>query len=410
MKIAIVSDWYRPRLGGLELHIRDLAAELADRGADVHVVTPTRADPGEQGWRLPTLELTGPDDVRVHRLDVPLLPRYKFAFTPGVGRALDELFRRERFDLVHVMIGIVTPVSMAAARLAVQRGLPTVVTFHSVLFGFRPVLVALDRLAGWSRWPVVFTAVSRALADDAGRLTGGRPVHVLPNGVDAESWGKVVHEPGEPDELRLLSVMRLNPRKRGGALLKAVARARREAGPRARIALTLVGDGPQGARLRRMARAPGLRDAVRFTGHLGREGVAGEMACADAFVAASVLESFGVAALEARAAGVPVVARASGGVPEFIAHGREGLLAESDEELAGALVRLATEPGLLAGLRKKIQGSPVRFTWEESARRHLEVYGAALRGEEPGPFPPSSPPAAPRNGRLAAPAAARPCG
>jgi len=408
LKIALVTDWYLPRMGGLEVHVRDLAAELARRGCEVHVVTPTPESPDEQGWRLPTLGLGQPEGVRVHRLGVPLAPRYGFVVTPGAGGALARLLSEERFDLVHVMVGIVTPASMWAAWLATRRGIPTVVTFHSVLFGFRHVLKGLDLATGWSRWPVVFSAVSRSLAAEAERLVRGRPVHVLPNAVDPGAW-KVEPEPGEPGELRLVSVMRLNGRKRGPALLDAVARARRSLGPGNGLRLTVVGDGPQGPKLRRRARGADLAGAVRFTGRLEREAIAGELARADAFVMASVLESFGVAALEARAAGVPVVARACGGLGEFIEHGREGLLAGSDAELSASILRLASEPGLLERLRRGARERPVPFTWAESGRRHLEVYRAVLRGEEPAPLPGRGSEDPRRvNGHPLAPAAARP--
>jgi glycosyltransferase involved in cell wall biosynthesis len=229
----------------------------------------------------------------------------------------------------------------------------------------------------WSKWPVVFSAVSEAVARDARCLVPGQPVHLLPNAVDAEAWRtSTAHRASA--ELKLISVMRLKPRKRGFALLRAVARARAELGEERRLSLTVVGDGPEREVLQGFGRWVGLGDALRFTGHLSREGVREELSRSDVFVLSSSLESFGIAALEARAAGLPVVALDRGGVKEFLRHGKDALLAASDRDLARSLVRLARDETLLARLRAGAGELPVPFSWEHSARRHLDVYGLAL--------------------------------
>jgi glycosyltransferase involved in cell wall biosynthesis len=224
---------------------------------------------------------------------------------------------------------------------------------------------------------VVFSAVSEAVARDARRLVRGKPVHILPNGVHPEEWA-VAHTPRAAGELRLISVMRLNHRKRGIALLRAFARARLELGGAARLQLTLVGDGPERGLLLRLARVLGLGDALRFSGHLTRKGVREQLGRADVFVLASSLESFGIAALEARAAGLPVIALGRGGIKEFLRHGTDALLASSDRELVECLVRVARDETLLARLRAGAAQKPVPCSWERSASKHLDVYEEAL--------------------------------
>lgn len=390
MKVALLSDWYLPRLGGLELHIRDLARALTVRGCEVHIVTPNPAASTEQAHGLPAVTLPTPRGVTVHRLAAPVFPHYKFVYTPGAFRELDAHFRRERYDVVHAMVGIVSPAAMGGAWIARRRGVPLVVTFHSMLFGFGPVLRAMDLAVGWSRWPARFSAVSAVVAAEAQRLISGGVVDVLPNGVDPEAW-RVEHVPGQAGELRLVSVMRLNARKRGPALLRAVARAQRVLGGCVRLRLTLVGDGPQRGTLGRLCDRLGIADDVRFAGYLPRERVREVLARSDAFVLASRLESFGIAALEARAAGVPVVALDRGGIKEFVRHGRDGLLSGSDSELSGHLVRLAREPGTLAALTAGARERPVPCAWDDAVGRHLTAYRGLLGGEGA----PSSPPQRP---------------
>lgn len=377
MKVALLTDWYLPRLGGLELHIRDLAHGLLAKGCEVHVVTSNPAEPGRQAHGLPAIALPDPPGLVVHRLRVPLLPRYRFVYTRGAFRELEALFLRERYDVVHSMVGIVSPAAMGGAWVAQRLGMPLVVTFHSVLFGFGSVLRALDLACGWSGWPARFSAVSAVVAAEAAKLLRGVPVEVLPNGVDAGAW-RVEHVPAPPGELRLASVMRLNARKRGSALLRAVANAQRSAGDGVRISLTLVGEGPEREKLERLAARLGISRHVGFAGYLPRERVKDVLARSDAFVLASRLESFGIAALEARAAGVPVVALERGGIKEFVRHDHDGLIAGSDGELAAHLAALASDPVRLARLRAGAAEQPVPFAWDASVEMHLATYRAAL--------------------------------
>jgi glycosyltransferase involved in cell wall biosynthesis len=396
LKVALLSDWYLPRLGGLELHIRDLARELVTAGCEVHIVTPTRAAPGAQARGLPAVALPHPRGVVVQRLSAPLLPRYKLVYTRGAFAQMAALFRSERYDVVHTMVSVVSPAAIGGLGIARRLRIPAVVTFHSMLSGFRPVLRALDLASGWSRWPVIFSAVSGVVAEEAQQLTRGAAVHVLPNGIDPKRWC-MEHVPGRTDELRIATVMRLNARKRGAALLEAFARAQTELGEGARLRLTLVGEGPQGPKLRRLARRLDIAHAVRFAGYLPREDVRDVLAGSDVFALASRLESFGIAALEARAAGVPVVALARGGIKEFVRDGVDGLLAGSDTELAAHLVTLARNRAFLAALRTGARQRPVPCTWEQTVAKHLAAYRAAIEGRFSVPLLGPSEPAAVAN-------------
>src|SRR5690606_1579143 len=105
VKVALLSDWYLPRLGGLELHIRDLAEGLAARGCEVHVLTPNPAEPARQAKGLPAVAVPPPAGVLVHRLDVPLHPTHGFVYTRGAFRTLDRHLREGHYDVVQAMVG-----------------------------------------------------------------------------------------------------------------------------------------------------------------------------------------------------------------------------------------------------------------------------------------------------------------
>ena len=291
MKIVLVSDWFLPRLGGVELQLRDLAGELTSAGHQVHVVTTTPADPRAQG-SLQTGLVALPDGVSVHRLDVPLLPGLGITLSQRAGPAMKGLLRTLEPDVVHIHASICSTAALAAAWAADGLGLPIVVTFHSVLGVHRHLLRGFDVALGWSRWPHVFSAVSGALASEVAWLAPGRTVEVLPNGLNPADW-RTVPVPGVRDELRLVSVLRLQARKRGTALLRVVAAAAKRLEGTRQVRLTVIGDGPERRRMETEARRLRIASAVEFTGYLPRPAIREHFARADVFVLVSVLDPSG---------------------------------------------------------------------------------------------------------------------
>jgi glycosyltransferase involved in cell wall biosynthesis len=377
LKIALWSDWFLPRLGGLELQLRDLATELAARGHEIHVITTTPADPARQG-RLQTAQVTLPDAVTVHRLDVPLVPGLHASVSRRLAPAARDVLARVMPDVVHGHASIGSTAVLAGGWAAHSLGVPNVVTFHSVLGAFRHILKAVDLAVGWSRWPGEVAAVSEVVAREVRWMLPGRAVHVLGNGVDPAWWR--VGTPADPrqPELRVITVMRLQPRKRGRALLGVLASARqRTPGP---VHLTVVGDGPARGALEATARRLGLADAVTFTGTRSREEIRCLFGGAHVFLQTSVQESFGLAALEARSAGLAVVARADSGVGDLFHHGREGLFARADAGVADELARLGGDRSLLARIMAHNRTVLPDVCWERTVSRHLRLYERARSG------------------------------
>ena len=366
LKIALVSDWFAPRLGGIEIHLADLAGQLVAAGHEVTVFTST---PGPRRM--------GP--VRVHRLITPRCPYHGFAVYPGIAGQMTSAFRQHGFDVVHSHISIISPAAWLGAWAAQKAGLPTMVTFHSYPGQYRPVFRWLDSLWWWTRWKAAFSAVGTSLAREMGSLLNGRPVAVLPNGVDADFW-RTSPVPAWDKELRLVSVMRLDIRKRASEMIRIFARARSVLGGGPDLRLTIIGDGSRRGKVERTIRQLGVEDSVQLTGRLDRAAIRDIFARSDLFVLASRLESFGLAALEARGAGLPVIGRSICGLADFIADGRNGFLARTDSEMLDRIILLARYPDLLESIRKYNRGTVTPFDWPEVIPRHLEFYRRVMAG------------------------------
>lgn len=358
MRIALVSDWFLPRLGGIELQLKDLAVELLSRGCEVRVHTTT---PGPA-------EVAG---VPVIRTPARLAPGLGFAISPNLVGTIRSELAAGRYTVLHVHMSIVSPLGYAAIVAGLDLGLPTVVTFHSVLGFTSQVLRLADRLTGWSKWPLALTGVSERVASE---LRGAAPdlaVTLLSNGVNPEFWK--VPRNREDTPILVVSAMRLNRRKRPLALLEAFRHAQTAASGR-QMKLCVAGMGPEIGAMQRYIIRHALQNDVTLLGVQPREELRSLYSRAHIFVLPSIQEAFGIAALEARCASLPVVAMRAAGCADFLAaHGGSQLLADSDAELAAHIARLATDDALREHLAAPDPGLD-RFAWPEVVKAHTDCY------------------------------------
>ncbi len=352
------------------MQVDELARAQSAAGHDVTVATATPEPDGTDGGPG-----VGSDELpfRVVRLVAPL------PWELPVGRSLAPLLESLKPDVVHVHAGAVSPFAWRAVHSLGMTGLPVVLTVHSM---WGPVSRAVYRtlVPVWARRHgsgLVMTTVSEAAARPIRAVVDGRlSVHVVSNGIDLSQWN--AEAPPEPDAEdgipHVVAVGRLAPRKEPVNLLRVL----REASATAPLRATVVGDGPARPRMERYLRRHGMSGWVRLTGRLDRSEVRTVLAGADVFLAPASRESFGLAALEARLAGVPVVGRAGGGVADFVTSGREGLLGGTPRELAAALARLASDPVLRGRIAAHNRAtSPVRCSWPAVLAAFDSCYDAA---------------------------------
>jgi glycosyltransferase involved in cell wall biosynthesis len=265
-------------------------------------------------------------------------------------------------DVVHAHTSLVSPLAWQAARAASILGLPTVMTMHSVCKVPTPILRLKAPIAGWTDLPVQWTAVSQVAARAVHRMLPGHDVMILPNGIDPEEW-RVPERAVDPRRLQIVSVMRLSPRKRPMHLLRTLHDVRRRLPRSIELRAVIVGTGPEQPAMERYLDRHRMSEWVTLAGRCDRSTIREIHAASDLYLAPARLESFGIAALEARCAAVPVVAMRVGGVGEFVEHGREGLLVGSDGEMATATAALLADPERLQAMREHNRLTEPTTTW-----------------------------------------------
>ena len=387
LKVALASDWFYPKIGGIETHIHELALNLLKLGFEPHVIT--------HDYRL----LGGYDDSTlpypVHRIRGPIYFReHHISVGPATPARINDIMKLYKFDVMHVH-SIYSPLAMVAANVSRGvRGVPVVATNHSFFewnsmkyTRFLPLIrYALKRVD-------LIVAVSTPVARDTLKVLGPRlsnriPVLVIPNAVDTSFW-----RPPEPEERRrarrllglgehefvVLSVGRLTPRKRLHAAPRIVAWAARRGGRR--LTLLLVGDGPLKSFVERLAQAYTASNGVRIVwrGFVPRRELRSYYWASDIVLIPGLSEAMPITALEAMACGRPVVGFRGTGLEDVAVGPLSRLLASSDSQAAEIIASLSRDSNMLAEMSSRaalnIAG---RFEWRKVIWRIVEAYRLAI--------------------------------
>ncbi len=355
MRIVHVSDVYLPRLGGIEVQVRAIATAQRARGDEVTVITATPGGPSEdQGVNVVRLDAHLPFETPIHPRGVPLIRRQLQRLQP---------------DVVHIHAGVISP--FAWTGIIAARGWPAVVTVHSM---WSPMQQLAFRYALRRDHDFVLTSVSTVAAQSVQKASA-KPVFVTPNAIDAAPWRAIAPVPHR--DVHIVAALRFAPRKRAVQLMTILRDARQLMPVEAQVRATIAGDGPLIGRARRFLVEEGM-DWVQLVGRVPRTALPELYATADVFVQPTAAESFGLAALEARAAGLAVVGRSGSGLSEFVLDGMNGFLRADDKGMAQAIAKLVAEPNLLQRFRDYNRMSPPMHSWSH-ALESLDIAYAAAR-------------------------------
>lgn len=366
-RIAMVATRTLPSIGGVEIHVNEVAPRLADAGMEMSVLTT------DAGGTLPRIDRIG----RARLMRFKAWPAKRdFSFAPGLGRAI----RHGGWDLVHIhgYQSLTPPLAMRAAAAA---GIPYVVTLHSGSHSsrfrralmpwqwnaLRPLLARAERLIAVSEFEASLFERRLALSPDRFVL--------IPNGSDIP---RPRTEPPPAGGPLIASVGRLERYKGHHRVLGAFPRVLRRM-PDAR--LRIAGAGPEEQRLIRTAARLGVGDRVTIepVPSGDREAMATLLAQADLVVLMSEYEAQGIVLYEALSLGTPVLVSYGSALREAVDRSIAAgvALGASEDEIAGAMIRELEAPhaAATAGL----------VTWDECARRLLETYRALLGASAMGP-------------------------
>lgn len=271
------------------------------------------------GFRRMRVELVEEEGVTLLRTRIwnPPLRWLRAARWSAVAERMIERYieRNGRPDVIHAQ-GFLWG-GLVAAQVGARLGIPVAVTEHSSRF-------PRGLVKGWEGQRIAVAvpsvgaviAVSEALAQALRPFVGDRTIEVIPNLVDVEFFTPALGVPSASRPMTFLAIASLDWNKGIDVLLRSFAAL---PPPLRASRLQIVGAGPGRRSFERLAVELGVAERVAFLGWRDRMGVRDALRAADVFVLASRVETFGVAAIEAMACGIPVVATLSGGPDDFVA-------------------------------------------------------------------------------------------
>ena len=360
-----------PTYGGSGIVGSELGKELAARGHTVHFISSA----------LPTRLTELSERVRFHEVEMMDYPLFEHQpYTLALATKMATVAETERLDLLHVHYAIPHSISAILARESLKPGrrLPVITTLH----GTDITLVGADR----SYLPITrygikesngVTAISNYLKQATIETFQFDRITVIPNFVCAsdyvrQSVPELRAELAPNDEPLLVHVSNFRPVKRPVDCVEILSRVLKR-GTRAR--LVMVGDGSERSQAEHHARSLGIDRHCSFVGKQPK--IARYLSAADVLLLPSDHESFGLAALEAMACEVPVVASRVGGVPEVVTDGETGYLSEVGdvEKMSTDAARLLEDKDLRREMGRMARLSAIeRYSTDLIIPKYVEFY------------------------------------
>lgn len=360
-----------PTYGGSGIVGSELGKELAARGHTVHFISSS----------LPTRLTELNERVRFHEVEMMSYPLFEHQpYTLALATKMATVAETENLDLLHVHYAIPHSISAILAResLKPKRYLPVITTLH----GTDITLVGADRsYLPITRYGIVqsdgVTAISHYLKEATKEIFHFDDIEVIPNFICQTDYAR--HPVDElraslaaQDEPLLVHVSNFRPVKRPVDCVEILARVF-EKGVNTR--LVMVGDGSERTNVEHRARCLDVYDKCVFVGKQPK--IVDYLSAADVLLLPSEQESFGLAALEAMACEVPVIASRVGGIPEVVTDGETGFLSEVGdvEKMAADAARLLSDTTLRREMGKRARESAVsRYRTDLVIPKYLSFY------------------------------------
>ena len=372
MNIGIVCY---PTFGGSGVVATELGLELSKRGHEVHFITysqPVR------------LELIG-NNVHFHEVNVAEYPLFHYQpYELALSSKLVDMVKLHKIDVLHVHYAI--PHAFAAymaKKMLHEEGIevPIVTTLHGTditLVGSQPsyrsaVTFSINKSDA-------VTSVSQSLKDDTLRLFDVKQqIDVIPNFIDLDKHNYDFTEcqrdlMAEPNERIITHISNFRPVKRINDIIQIFYKIQKEMPAK----LMMVGEGPEKEPAENLCERLGIADQVIF---FGNSSEIDKILCfSDLFLLPSETESFGLAALEAMASGVPVISSNTGGIPEVNKHGVSGFLSEVGDidDMTKNAIYILKDPDRLAKFKTNAVEVSKQFDIHKIVPSYETIYERAL--------------------------------
>jgi N-acetyl-alpha-D-glucosaminyl L-malate synthase BshA len=368
-----------PTYGGSGIVGSELGKELAERGHTVHFIASS----------LPTRLTELNERVRFHEVEMMSYPLFEHQpYTLALATKMATVAQSENLDLLHVHYAIPHSISAILAResLKPHRRLPVITTLH----GTDITLVGADRsYLPITRYGIVqsdgITAISDYLKKATKEIFQFDQIEVIPNFVCQTDYQRHPVEElkktlAPESELLLVHVSNFRPVKRPVDCVEILARVLKRG---VKTRLIMVGDGSERTNAEHRARCLGIADKCTFVGKQPK--IVDYLSASDVLLLPSEHESFGLAALEAMACELPVVASRVGGVPEVVTDRETGFLSDVGdvEKMAEDATKLLVNEEIRLTMGKRARDSAVsRYRTDIIIPRYIDFYHHVLNRDK----------------------------
>lgn len=361
MKIAICSDYFYPKIGGITTHIEDLAKNLEKRGHSVIIIT-KKAKFDDRSHGLNVIRINSFFRTS-NTIDIPQLTELKNAI------------KKVKPDIIHTHHAF-SPISLFSLAIGKKLKIKRILTNHSIQFLYdfdylwKPSSYLLFPYKQYINDANKIIAVSSAAATFISHFTN-KEIEVIPNGIDVKSFApKTKKFSGK----NILFVGRFSYRKGLHLLLESMGFIIKE---NKEIKLTIVGKGYMKSILKLLIRTLNLQKNVVIKENLNKEELISLYKKSDVFVMPSIFgESFGIVLLEAMASKTPIVATKQGGIKEIIVHNRTGLLIERNrpKKFAESIMNLLNNKKLSKKLSSNAYNEVKKYDWNNIIKKIENIY------------------------------------
>jgi len=377
MKIGMFINYYTPSKGGMETSVINLSKGLEKAGHEVFIFAPkypNYKDEEKNIFRYKSFRFNYGGYFYV----IPL---------PFISNA-EEIIKKLNLDIIHSH----QPYSLGSEALKFSKKLniPIVFTYHIKYEDYSHYIPLLpesiskkyirktttkysdqcDNIIAPS------TAIKKMLVDRGIKS----PISIIPSGINIDNFKKDTGQKSEirkkynvnPDDILLITACRLTEEKNLGFLVKSFAKIKQRYN---NVKFMIVGDGAVKQDLEKLAEELGVKNSIIFTGLVNRTEIVGLYQASDIFIFASKTETQGLVAVEAMAAGDPVVAVKASGIEDMVKNKEDGFLtSESEEEFSESVLKIINNKNLREKMSAQAKINSTRFSIEPWVEKVVELY------------------------------------